>query len=119
MIIACNKQYKGYIMNVSSTSYMQQSQVRKMDGTGGGQGNGMGRMMKETLSMLPKETQADIKSLMQQLEPSDRKNTMMKMAEIETSNMTVEDLTAAIMDIFQPGSTEEKSSYPGSFSTYA
>lgn len=100
---------------------MQQSQVRKMDGTGGGQGNGngIGKMMKETLSMLPEETQADIKSLMQTLEPSDRKDTMMKMAEIETSNMTVEDLTAAIMDIFQPGETKEKSSYPGSFSTYA
>lgn len=106
-------------MNVSSTSYMQQSQVRKMDGTGGGNGNGMGRMMNETLSMLPKETQADIKSLMQTLDPSTRKDTMTKMNEIETSNMTVEDLTAAIMDIFQPGNTETKSSFPGSFSTYA
>jgi len=104
-------------MNVSSTSYMQQSQMRKMDGTGGG--NGMGKMMKETLSMLPKETQADIKSLMKELEPSDRRDAMMQMSEIETSNMTVEDLTAAIMDIFQPGETQEKSSFPGSFSTYA
>ena len=108
-------------MNVSSTSYAQQAQMRKMDGTGGGQGNGgsMGKMMKETLSMLPKETQADIKSLMQALEPSDKKDAMMQMSEVETSNMTVEDLTAAIMDIFQPGNTKEDSSYPGSFSTYA
>ena len=108
-------------MEISSNSYMQQAQMRKMDGTGGGQGggNGMGKMMKDTMSTLPEETQGDIKSLMQALEPSERKDAMMKMSEIETSNMTVEDLTAAIMDIFQPGTTEENSSYPGSFSTYA
>ena len=104
-------------MNVSSTSYAQQAQVRKMDGTGGG--NGQGRMMKETLSMLPEETQADIKALMQNLEPSGRKDAMNEMAQIESANMTVEDLTAAIMDIFQPSTTAEKSSYPGSFSAYA
>ena len=102
-------------MNVSSTSYMQQSQMRKMDGTGGG----MGQMMKATMSMLPEETGAEIKSLMQTLEPTQRKDIMTQMSEIETSNMTVEDLTAAIMDLFQPENTEEDSSYPSSFSAYA
>jgi len=104
-------------MEINSNSYMQQIQMRKMDGTGAS--NGMGRMMKETLSLLPEDTQADIKALIKDLEPSDRKEAMMKMNEIETSNMTVEDLTTAIMDIFQPESSKDKSSYPNSFSVYA
>jgi len=102
-------------MNVSSTSYAQQAQVRKMDGSG----TGYGQMMKDTLSTLPKETQTEIKAIMQSLEPSQKKDTMAEMAQIESANMTVEDLTAAIMDIFQPSATAEKSSYPGSFSAYA
>ena len=106
-------------MNVNASSMAQQAQMRKMDGTGGGQGNGYGRMMKETIQMLPEETQADIKSLMQTLEPADRKDTMLQIGQIESSNMTVEDLTAAIMDIFQPTQEAEDSSFPSSFSVYA
>lgn len=106
-------------MNVGSTSSMQQMQMRKMDGTGGGQGNTMGRMMQETISMLPEDTQTDIKALMQTLDPAGKKDAMSKMSQIESSNMTVEDLTAAIMDIFKPSQEAEKSSYPASFSVYA
>ena len=102
-------------MNVSANASMQQMQMRKMDGTGGGQGNGMGRMMKETLSTLPEDTQADIKSLMQTLDPAAKKDAMSQIAQIETSNMTVEDLTAAIMDIFEPN----QKAYTSSFSVYA
>ena len=48
-------------MNVNASTSAQQTQMRKMDGTGGGQGNGaMGKMMKETMSLLPEETQTDI-----------------------------------------------------------
>ena len=103
-------------MNVGSTSYMQQAQVRKMDGTGN---QGMGRMMKETISQLPEESQADIKSLMQTLDSAGKKDAISKMSEIDSSNMTVEDLTEAIMDIFQPTQSTQKSSYPSSFSVYA
>ncbi len=106
-------------MNVNATSYMQHAQVRKMDGSGGGQGNGMGKMMNETMQTLPVETQEDIMSLMQTLDMSARKDVMSEMSQIDSSNMTVEDLTSAIMNIFNPDSTEEKSSYPGSFSAYA
>jgi hypothetical protein len=84
-----------------------------------GQSPDMNRMMRETLSTLPEQTQADIKSLMQTFDPTARKDAMKEMTQIETSNMTVEDLTAAIMDIFQPGQKAEKSSYPSSFSVYA
>lgn len=106
-------------MNVNSSTMMQQTQTRKMDGTGGAQGNGMGRMMRETIQMLPEDMQADVKSLMQTLDPAGRQDAMKQMAQIETSNMTVEDLTAAIMDLFNPTAKAEESSYPASFSAYA
>ena len=106
-------------MNVDSATSMQQTQLRKMDGTGGGNSQGMGRMMQDTLSLLPQETQADIKSLMQELDSTQKQETMREMTQIETSNMTVEDLTAAIMDLFQPTESDTESSFPSSFSAYA
>jgi len=105
-------------MNVNSSTMMQQTQTRKMDGSGG-QGNGLGRMMRETIQMLPEDVQADVKSLMQTLDPAAKQDAMKQMAQIETSNMTVEDLTAAIMDLFNPTAEAEESSYPASFSVYA
>ena len=106
-------------MNVTASSTMQQAQLRKMDGTGGGQGNGYGKMMQENIAMLPEDAQIDIKSLMQTLDPTAKKDAMKQISEIESSNMTVEDLTAAIMDMFMPSQADTKSSYPSSFSVYA
>jgi hypothetical protein len=106
-------------MNVSATASMQQTQLKKMDGTGGQGSSGMNRMMLETLSMLPEQTQTDIKSLMQTLDPAAKQDSKAQMAQIESANMTVEDLTAAIMDIFKPSTTTTSSSYPSSFSVYA
>lgn len=104
-------------MDVSSVSAMQE-QTRKMDGTGT-QNNGLNRMMRETIQMLPEDMQSDIKSLMQTLDPQGKKDAMTQMAQIESSNMTVEDLSAAIMKLFNPTAEAEKSSYPASFSAYA
>ena len=103
-------------MNINTTTSMQ---IKKMNNTVDTQSNGMGRMMSETLQMLPQETQADIKSLMQTLDPKMKKDAMSQMSQIESSNMTVEDLTAAIMDIFNPTQETDKSSFPSSFSAYA
>lgn len=106
-------------MNVNAAASMQQTQMRKMDGTGGGQSSGAGKMMQETMQLLPEDTKADIKSLMQTLDPTGKKDAMAQIAQIETSNMTVEDLTTAIMDVFKPSQASTKSSYPSSFSVYA
>ena len=103
-------------MNVSSTSYMQQAQMKKMDGTGNA---GMGQMMKATIAGLPQETQTDIKSLMQTLDPTSKKDAMKQITEMDTSNMSVEDLTASIMELLNPSSNTKESSYPSSFSVYA
>ena len=107
-------------MNVNNTNPMQQTQMRKMDGTGNGNGNGaMNKMMNETLSLVPEETKTEIQSLMQALSPEEKQSAKAQMAQIESANMTVEDLTAAIMDIFKPQEENSKSSYPSSFSVYA
>ena len=107
-------------MNVNAAASAQQTQMRKMDGTGGGQGNAaMNRMMQDLMSTLPEESQSDIQGLMQTLDPADKQAAKAQMTQIETSNMTVEDLTAAIMDIFQPSQSTTESSYPSSFSVYA
>ncbi len=106
-------------MDVSSTASMQQTQMRKMDGTGSGQGGGMRKMMQETMQTLPQETKTDISSLMQTLDPTARKDAMSQIAQIETANMSVEDLTGAIMDILKPTQTSSTSTYPSSFSVYA
>lgn len=102
-------------MDVSSASAMQQQQTKKMDAAGGA----LNRMMRETIQMLPEDMQSDIKSLMQTLDPVGKKEITTQMAQIESSNMTVEDLSAAIMKLFNPSAEAEKSSYPASFSTYA
>lgn len=107
-------------MNVNTYSSMQQTQTRRMDTNGGNQASAaMSRMMNETLAMLPEEMQSDIKSLMQTLDPEGKKDAMRQMSEIDASNMTVEDLSASIMDLFNPQAEAQKSSYPGSFSVYA
>ncbi len=104
-------------MDISSAS-MIQAQARKMDATGT-QNNGLNRMMRETIQMLPEDVQSDIKNAMQTLDPAGKKDVMTQMTQIESSNMTVEDLSAAIMKIFNPTQAAEKSSFPSSFSAYA
>jgi len=103
-------------MNVSATSYMQQAQVRKMDGSGNG---GMGSMMKAAMAELPPETQADIKSLMQTLDPTSKQDAIKQITQMDRSNMSVEDLTSSIMDLLNPSAATSQSSYPSSFSVYA
>ena len=104
-------------MNVSSTSYMQQAQTRKMDTNDGGQG--INAMMKATMAGLPEQTQTDIKSLMQTLDPTSKQDAMKQITEMDTSNMTVEDLTTSITNLLNPSSKSSQSSYPSSFSVYA
>ena len=106
-------------MTVNPNAMMQQAQMRKMDGTGNAEQTSLAKMMRETIQMLPEDTQSDIKNLMQTLDPQSKKEIMTQMAQLESSNMTVEDLTAEIMKLFNPTQEATKSSYPASFSAYA
>lgn len=100
-------------MNVSSTSYMQQAQVDNNSA------NGMNKMLQATIAGLPKETQSDIKSLMQTLDSTSKKDAMKQIVEMDSSNMSVEDLIASITELLNPALGAKESSYPSSFSVYA
>ena len=105
-------------MQIGSTNYAQLSQMKKMDENYGANAN-MSRMIQDTISKLPEESQTDIKSFMKSLDESEKKDIMTKMNQIDSSNMSVDDLIAAIMDIYkEPSQTTQKSSYPSSFSVY-
>jgi len=111
-------------MNVSSSSnmqQMQQTQMRKMDGSGGGQGQGMGKMMNDTISQLPEESQADIKSLMQGLDQQGKQDAMSQISQLDTTNMSVDEITSEVMSALEPAkSTTQESTYPdSSFTVYA
>jgi len=108
-------------MDVSSSSSMQQTQMRKMDGSGGGQGQGMGKMMNDTISQLPEESQADVKSLMQGLDQQGKQDAMSQISQLDTSNMSVDEISTEVMDILEPkNTTKSTSTYPdSSFTTYA
>ncbi|WP_294962838.1 hypothetical protein [Sulfurimonas sp.] len=104
-------------MNINPNAGIQQAQTNN----GETQKQYVARMMRATLASLPEHTQSEIKALMSELDPATKKEAATKMLQIESSNMTVADLTKAIMDIYKPGAatTPSKSSYPSAFSVYA
>jgi len=101
-------------MNVGSTSYMQQAQTNTTANS-----NGMGQMFQATIAGLSKESQSDIKSLMQTLDPTGKQDAMKQIKEMDTANMSVEDLIASITELLNPALSTKESSYPSSFSVYA
>ena len=100
-------------MTVDTTAQQvqTQTQMRKMDGSGGGQGNGQGGGMKgamqSTMQALPEDTQTAIKEQLQQLDPAAKKDMASQIASLDSSNMSVDELTASIMDMLNPQSTQE------------
>ena len=99
-------------MNVNATSQTQQNYLNT-------QNNGYGQKLNTFVQSLPEDEKTEIKSLLETLDPSGKKDAMKKMAELDRANMTVTDLIAAINEIFQPQQAPTKSSYPSSFSMYA
>lgn len=104
-------------IDINSVGSMQQ--MRSMDGTGMGQGNGgPGREMREMMQQLPEEQQASIREQMQSLNPAERKDMVSQIASLDTSDMTIDDLTASILDILTPKNDKTPAS-SSSFSVYA
>ena len=104
-------------MNIGSTGSMQQMQMRKMDGTGMGQGNGQGKMS-EIMQQLPQEDKTAIKEQMQSLDPAQRKDMVSQISQMDTSSMSVDEITASILDLLSP-KEEESTTSTSSFSVYA
>jgi len=102
-------------MNVNSTNLTQQNYLNAYQNA---QDNGYGKKLNTIIQSLAPKEQTDIKSLLATLDPAGKKDSIEKMAELDRSNMTVEDLVQAINEIFQPSQAATKSSYPSSFSMY-
>jgi flagellar motor switch protein FliG len=89
---------------------------------GMGQSKGAGNQMKEMMQQLPEEDRASIREQMQNLDPTQRKEIMGQISQINTSDMSVEELSASLLSLFDPTTEDEskESSYPdSSFSIYA
>ena len=102
-------------MDVSASGSMEQMQMRKMDGSGGGQGKGGG--MKEMMQSLSSEDQAAMKTEMSSLSMEDRMEKISQMKEVDKTKMTDEEYTQTLFDILDTSNTN-KAEAEG-FSVYA
>ncbi len=82
-------------MQVNSSGQMQQTQMRKMDGSGGGQGGGM----KETMQALSPEDRTAVREQMASLSPTDRTTMKDQMSKVDTTSLSSEDLGKTLMSM--------------------
>ena len=103
-------------MNVSSTGsvdQMQQMQMRKMDGTGGGQGKGGG--MNAITESLSADQANQLKEEMSALSVEDRQAMMQQMKDVDpASSETNDDYFDTLMSMFE---TEDDTSSSDEFIT--
>ncbi len=103
-------------MNVTGANSTQQVYLGAYENA---HGKGYGKKLSTVLQEVPPKEQTDIKALLEALDPTGKKDAMDKMAELNNSNLSVEDLVKSINEIFQTSTDKTKSSYPSSFSMYA
>ena len=101
-------------MEVGSCGSTQQMQMRKMDGSGGGQGQGG---MKDIMQSLSSEDRTAMKESMSSLSQEDRMAAVTQMKEVDASALSAEDYTQALLDILDEANTEEAET--DGFSVYA
>jgi len=101
-------------MDVGSCGSMQQMQMRKMDGSGGGQGQGG---MKDIMQSLSSEDRTTMKESMSSLSQEDRMAAVTQMKEVDAASLSAEDYTQALLDILDQANTNEAETE--GFSVYA
>ena len=101
-------------MNVNATGSMEQMQLRKMDGSGGGQGKGSG--MKDIMQSLSTEDQDALKAQMGEMSMEDRMAMASQMKEIDKSSMSDEDYVQSLLDILDTKNSNDAES--DGFSVY-
>ena len=103
-------------MNVSGTGSMEQMQMRKMDGTGGGHGGGKGGM-KDIMQSLSTEDQTAMKDQLSSMSEEERMAAISQMKSVEKASMNSEEYTQALLDILDQSNNED--SETDYFSVYA
>ncbi|MCK9473715.1 hypothetical protein [Sulfurimonas sp.] len=99
-------------MNVTSTSSMQQ--IRKMDGSGGGQGQGG---MRDIMQSLPTEDKNKMIEQLSLMNKEDRAATVAQMKDVDASTLSSQNYAKALLDILDKANTN-KAETEG-FSVYA
>ncbi|MBV5321209.1 MAG: hypothetical protein JZU62_05955 [Sulfuricurvum sp.] len=84
-------------MEVGTSGQMQQMQMRKMDGSGGGQNQNNG--MKEMMQSLSSEDRTAVREQIANLSETDRKSMKDQISQIETASLSPEDLAQTMFDM--------------------
>lgn len=103
-------------MNVGGAGSMEQMQMRKMDGTGGGHGKGGGGM-RDIMQSLSTEDQATIKETLSAMTPEERSAKVSEMKTVNSTTMDAEEYTQALLDILIEDTANEAQT--DGFSVYA
>ena len=103
-------------MTVEGAQSMEQmqTQMRKMDGSGGGQGKGG---MKDIMQSLSTEDQDTLKDTMSSMTMDERMAMMSQMKEVDKASMSDEDYVTTLLDILDTENTEKAET--DGFSIYA
>ncbi|MDQ1263715.1 MAG: hypothetical protein QG559_716 [Campylobacterota bacterium] len=99
-------------MQVNSNCSMQQTQMRKMDGSGGGQGG-----MKDIMQSLSTEDRAMLKEQLSTMTQEERMATVEQMKAVDATTLSSQDYTQALLDLLNKNTAEETTT--DSFSVYA
>lgn len=86
--------------------------MRKMDGSGGGQGG-----MKDIMQSLSTEDRATLKEQLSSMSQDERISAITQMKEVDAATLSSEDYTKALLDILDKANSDETVS--DSFSVYA
>lgn len=82
-------------MEIQSNGMMQQMQMRKMDGSGGGQQGGM----RDIMQNLPEEERSAIKEQLGAMTQEERVAAVEEMKSVDATTLSSQDYTQALLDI--------------------
>jgi len=101
-------------MNVNATGSIEQMQMRKMDGSGGGNGKGG---MKDIMQSLSTDDQAIMKDKLGSMSMEERMAMVSQMKEVDKASMSDQEYTQTILDLIDTSDTNEAET--DGFSVYA
>ncbi len=99
-------------MEIQSNGTMQQMQMRKMDGSGGGQGG-----MRDIMQNLPEEERATIKEQLSAMTQEEKMAAVEEMKSVDATTLSSQDYTQALLDILNKPNKQTAPSE--GFSVYA
>ena len=91
-------------MNVNATGSMEQMQMRKMDGSGGGHGKGG---MQDIMQSLSTEDQALMKEQLGSMTMEERMAAVSQMKEVDKAAMSDQEYVQTLLDLIDTSNTED------------